>query len=85
MNKTCSILTRSSILVEFIFFLTFTYDLACMDRLSKLNSPFFLTFAYDLGCMDRNDEPCRQACKLHLLRKHNLARCRGIRRIHPRT
>ena len=56
------------------FYLTFAHLLACMDRISKLDSPFYLTFTHLLACMGRNDEPCRQACKLHLLRKHNLAR-----------
>ena len=99
--KLVAFLLEVLFLVEFIISLTFACHLACMDRISKLDSPFYLTFTHLLACMGRNDEPCRQACKLHLLRKHNLARrclephpmhsivssklIRGIRRIHPRT
>jgi hypothetical protein len=40
-------------LVELSFYLTFTYDLACMDRISKLDSPFDRTFTNHLDCKGR--------------------------------
>ena len=51
--KLASFLLEVLFLVEFIISLTFACHLACMDRISKLDSPFYLTFTNHLDCKGR--------------------------------
>ena len=54
--KLASCLLEVLFLVEFIISLSFACHLACMGRISKLDSPFYLTFTHLLACMGRISE-----------------------------
>ena len=77
--KLASFLPEVLFLVELSFYPTFTYDLACMDRFSKLDSPFYLTLTNHLACKGRIsklDSPFYLTFAYHLACKGRISKLR---------